>query len=211
VAGIQVINYDGAVQKQWVPAAADKSRGETALIQLGLDWRVRPPGLILNVEECRRLGGFADICGISADYTLAVQLAYGTGLAFFPGLVGRYREGPQQITDLSTTEKMRAWLEFSIQQAERVQAIGCSSQTAKRILDYLTWWPFLGLAQQLLRLDPLRAFELTHECVSRSPYRGEWQRRVRGQYPLLFWRPFWLAYSVYRLICTSKSIVKKFR
>jgi hypothetical protein len=133
VAGIQFIDFEGAVQKEWTPAADTIFRGEEALLQLGLNWRARPPGMILNVAACRRIGGFLDICGTSADYTLAVQLAYFAGVAFFPVLVGRYRQGPQQMTDFSTPEKSSAWLEFSIQLAERAAPPGCSRDAAEQI------------------------------------------------------------------------------
>jgi hypothetical protein len=208
VAGIQFIDFGSRVQKQWTPAAESTLRGEEALLRLGLDWRARPPGMILNVAACRRIGGFIDVCGSAADYTLAIQLAYGEGLAFFPALVGRYRQGPQQLTDFSTPEKGSAWLEYSIQQAERTQTIGCSTESAKRVLDYLTWWPFLGVAPQLLPAHPFHVFELTHKCLRRSPYLGEWQIRVRRQYPLMFWRPIWLACMLYLLTRKLRSIAK---
>jgi hypothetical protein len=63
VAGIQFIDFDGGVYKEWTPAADGFLRGEEALLQLGLNWRVRSPGTILNVAACRRIGGFIDICG----------------------------------------------------------------------------------------------------------------------------------------------------
>ena len=210
VAGIQFIDFDGDVQKEWTPDADRMLRGEEALLQLGLNWRARPPGMILNVAECRRIGGFLDICGTSADYTLAVQLAYSAGLAYLPTLVGRYRSGPQQMTNFSTPEKGFAWLEFSIQQAERTQTIGCSTEAANRILDYLTWWPFLSVASELLPSHPLPVFELTQTCLRRSPYCGEWQLKARRQYPFLFWRPIQMSCMLYRLNRQLKSIAKKF-
>jgi glycosyltransferase involved in cell wall biosynthesis len=199
VAGIQFIDFDGAVYKEWTPAADGFLRGEEALLRLGLNWGVRPPGMILNVAACRRIGGFLDIRGTSADYTLAVQLAYAVGVAFFPALVGRYRQGPQQMTDFSTPEKSSAWLDFSIQLAQRAAPPGCSRDAAEQLIDYMTWWTFLGIASRWFSSHPSLVVRLAHEGLSRSPRCRTWQTRVRREYPFLYWRPPWLAWRLCRL------------
>jgi hypothetical protein len=199
VAGIQFIDFEGGVQKEWTPAAGSILGGEEALLNLGLNWRVRPPGMILNVAECRRVGGFIEICGTSADYTLAVQLAYSTGVAYFPALVGRYRSGPQQLTDFSTPEKSSAWLEFSIQLAEQAIPPGCSRDAAEQIIDYMTWWPFLGIASRWFSSHPALVAKLANETLRRSQRRGVWQTRVRREYPFLYWQPPSLAWRLCRL------------
>jgi hypothetical protein len=199
VAGIQFIDSAGAIQKEWIPAADGILRGEKALLRLGLNWHARPPGTILNVAACRRIGGFTDICGYSADYTLAVQLAYSAGLAFFPALVGRYREGPQQQTDSTDVEKSTAWLEFSIQLAEHAAPPGCSRDTAEQIIDYMTWWTFLGIASRWFSSHPALVTKLAHESLYRSPRCGAWQNRVRREYPFIYRRPVWLAWRLCRL------------
>jgi Glycosyl transferase family 2 len=207
VAGIQFIDLKGGIQKEWTPAADSIFRGEEALLQLGLNWHARPPGTILNVAACRRIGGFIDICGSSADYTLAVQLAYSAGLAFFPALVGRYRQGPQQQTDFSTPEKSSAWLEFSIQLAEQAVPPGCSRDAAEQIIDYMTWWTFLGIASRWFSSHPPLVMELAHESLRRSPRCGAWQTRVRREYPFLYWQPPWLAWRLCRLARTFRRLV----
>ena len=199
VAGIQFIDFDGGVQKEWTPAADTMLRGEEALLQLGLDWRARPPGMILNVADCRRIGGFLDICGTAADYTLAVQLAYCAGVAYLPALVGRYRSGPQQLTDLSTPEKTSAWLEFSIQLAEHAAPPGCSREAAEQIIDYMTWWTFLSIASRWFSSHPAFVIRLAHKSLGRSPRCGVWQTRVRREYPFLYSQPPWLAWRLCRL------------
>jgi Glycosyl transferase family 2 len=199
VAGIQFIDFEGGVYKEWTPAADGFLRGEAALLQLGLNWQVRPPGMILNVAACRRIGGFLDICGTSADYTLAVQLAYSAGLAYFPALVGRFREGPQQMTDFSTLEKSSAWLDFSIQLAERAAPPGCSRDAAEQLIDYMTWWTFLGIASRWFSSHPALVAKLAQESLCRSPGGGVWQTRVRQEYPFLYWQPPWLAWRLCRL------------
>jgi glycosyltransferase involved in cell wall biosynthesis len=199
VAGIQFIDYEGVVQKEWTPDADRMLRGEEALLQLGLNWHARPPGMILNVAECRRFGGFIDICGTAADYTLAVQLAYSAGLAFFPALVGRYRQGQQQLTDFSTPEKSSAWLEFSIRLAEQAAPPGCSRDAAEQIIDYMTWWTFLGIASHWFSSHPPLVINLARKGLRRSPRCGVWQTRVRREYPFLYWQPAWLAWRLCRL------------
>jgi hypothetical protein len=200
IAGIQFIDRDGRGYKEWKPPAVAFLRGEEGLLRLGLDWRVRPPGTILNVAACRSAGGFLDIGGTSADYTLAVRLAYSAGLAYFPAFVGRFRTGSQQLTDFSTPEKSAAWLEFSIQLAERAVPPGCSRDAAEQLIDYMTWWTFLSIASRWFSSAPTLVAKLAQESLSRSPHDRVWQNRVRAEYPFIFWPPPWLGWRLCRLV-----------
>jgi len=211
VGGIQFINFQGEAVRQWIPPSKGKFMGEEGLVRLGLDWKVRPPGIIVNVPASLQAGGFVGIEGLPADYTFALQLAYSYGVAFFPALVGRYRLSPYQQTNFSTPEKTADWLEFSRRQAEVVQTFGCSDTIAARIVDYMTWWPFLTLAPRWLSSQSSFVFKLTQHCVRQSPRGGDWQLRARRQYPFLFSRPYWLAWSLLRELHKPVRLVKRLR
>ena len=51
------------------------------------------------------------------------------------------------------------------------------------------WW----------QTDRTFVFELCDRCLRLSPEPGEWQRRIREDYPFLFWRPRWCAWPLFRI------------
>lgn len=209
VGGIQFIDLQGETGREWIPPINGRFWGEDGLLRLGLDWGVRPPGIIVHVPASLQVGGFVDIGGLAGDYTFALQLAYYHGVAFFPALVGRYRHSQQQASDFSTPEKTEAHLEFSRRMAEIVRTFGCSDTAADRIVDYMTWWPFMTLAPRWLSSHRSFVFELTQKCVYQSPRGGEWQLRARRQYPFLFWRPQWLAWPLFKVLRKSRRLMKR--
>jgi len=209
VAGIQYIDEQGTVRKEWIPKCHTTLRGEEALRYLGLEWRLRPPGMILSVQAVRKIGGYVEIGRTAADYVLATQLGYVSGVAFFPKFVGRFRQGIQQMTDVSTPEKSAEWLEFSIRQAELTAALGCSAATADQVMDYSTWWTFLGIASRWFPSQPSFVTQLARRSLHHSPRTGQWQRRVRREYPFLFWRPSWLAWKLCQFTQRARRFLEK--
>ncbi|MGH8059277.1 MAG: glycosyltransferase family 2 protein [Candidatus Entotheonellia bacterium] len=193
VGGIQLIDQGGRSRKVWMPESGGIMRGEEGLLRLGLHWQARWPGMILNVAASRQVCGFVDVDGRAGDYIFAIRLAYRYGVAFFPQLVGRYRIGPQQATDVLSPAKAEEYLDFSVRQAELLWTLGCSKSALDRLLDYITWWTFLGIAPQWLPSHPSFVFRLAHTFARRSPTSGPWQTRVQQRYPFLFWRPHCLA------------------
>lgn len=209
VGGIQFINQRGEAQREWVPQANGTLREEEALLRLGLDWGVRPPGMIFNVAASRALGGFPEIEGLPGDYSFALELAYKHGVAFYQELVGRYRHSTDQFTNYATPEKTIAHLDYSRKQGEFVRTFGCSAVAADMIVDYITWWPFLTLAPRLLKSHPSFLFELAQKFLRHSPPGGEWQLRAKRQYSFLFWRPQWLAWAFFVQRRRLRNILKK--
>jgi hypothetical protein len=193
VGGVEHIDPVGNPIKRWMPRHAGFYRGEDGLARLGLDWGVRPPGVVLNPQAADSVGSYEDVHRVACDYALDIRLAFHHGVVFFPEVIGRFRQGPQQMTDFSSPEKVDSWLEFSMSQGEVARQIGCSDAVSDRVLDYLTWWTFSGLVPPLLAAHPEYAFRLADKCLARSPHRGEWQNMVRMRHPILFVRPRWAA------------------
>ena len=171
------------------PSTADALK-EKALRAVGLD-RGKPPGVFFNVAAARAVGGFREICTISADYVLTCSLAFKNGAAFYSKPVGRYRTGAQQATDTSTPEKNLDWLDFCCRQAQAVVELGCSAETTTKSKTTSLGGPF-G------KLPPL-VFIKSRSCKpggaalpNHSPKCGPWQTHVRDAYPFLFLRPSWL-------------------
>lgn len=209
VAGVQLIDEGGNPRKAWTPEGTGVFRSEEGLLRLGLQWQARWPGILLNVAASRQLLGFVDIDGKAGDYIFAVRLAYRHGVAFLPDIVGRYRTGPQQATDVLSPAKSAEYLDFSIRQAELTRTLGCSKRAADRILDYITWWTFLGVAPPWLSSHPSFVFQQAHACARRSPRSGPWRSRVRQRYPFLFWRPHWLAPLLFRVTQSLPKPLKR--
>ena len=209
VGGIQFINKSGDAQKEWFPRENGTLREEEALLRLGLDWGVRPPGMIFNVAVSKELGGFPEIDELPGDYSFALELAYKHGVAFYKELVGRYRNSTEQFTNFSTPERTIAWLDYSRKQGEFVRTFGCSAAAEDLIVDYSTWWPFLTLAPPLLKSHSSFLFELTKKLLRNSPSDGEWQLRTRRRYPFLFWRPQWFAWGVFVNGRRLRKLVKR--
>jgi SAM-dependent methyltransferase len=202
VGGFQRIDQEGAAHATWMPEAHETLKGEDGVLRVGLDFRACAPNCIWNVAAFQKVGGFPDAIGAGADYTLVLRLAYSYGVTFLPKIVGRLRVGPQQATDYSTPERAEATLDISIKMAQLTRTIGVSDRVADQLVDYMTWWIFRIIAATLLESHPFFVSRLCRKCELVSPPDGEWKNRVRSEYPLLFWRPQWLAMLVYNLAMT---------
>ncbi|MGH7233186.1 MAG: glycosyltransferase family 2 protein [Nitrospiraceae bacterium] len=208
IGGVEYIDQESKVQGTWLPKVKKIVRGEEALLGLGLDWGVRAPSQIFGVHESLQNGGFQDMRGLPADYAFAVLLAFSHGVAFCHEFIGRYRLGPQQVSiGDSDREKTEAWLKFTTCQAELIRVSGCAPSTADRVADYLNWWAFLVHAPPWLESNPAFVYRLVRECLKASPWKGEWQKRVRSEYPFLFWRPQCLAWPLYRAWAESRRLL----
>ena len=195
VGGLKYINTAGMTEGEWMPSARNKKHGEAALLALGLDPGRMSPGMIFRADAHERWGGFVEVRGHPADYTFVVGLAYTFGAAFVNEVVGRYRYGDHQETDISTPHAVKAWLEFTIEMTRlTIDRTNCSSSAAEQILDRMTWFTFLILMPRWLLSDTQFVIETCRECLSASSARLQWQTAVRQRYPMLFWRPLWLAW-----------------
>jgi SAM-dependent methyltransferase len=200
VAGIQRIDKDGKSLGIWIPKIAGTFSGDDGLLRLGLDFTACPPGWIWSVDACREVGGFLDVTGLSADYTLALRLAYSYGVAFLPELVGRYRVGHVQTTDYSTPEKAEALLDRAVQFAALLRDNPCPIDLADKVVDYMTWFMFSFIAPRWLESNPAFVIRLFRKCMRLSPQNGPWKNHARREYPFLFWRPYWLGWPLYRIV-----------
>ena len=208
IGGVELINVQSKAGRQWVPKFKGTLRGEEALLGLGLNWACLSPSQIFGVRESAQIGGYADIGGKPADYSFAVLLAYKYGVAFYPEPIGRYRTGHEQVSDFRISpEKTADWIHFSLRQTELViRESSCSVSAADRLRDYMCWWSFSGLATRWLTSHRSFVFQLTRQCLRASPQRGEWQDRVRRDFPFLFWRPQSIAWPLFRLLQTVNHL-----
>jgi hypothetical protein len=205
VGGVQYIDQQGKILQQWIPKTKRIFRGEEGLVRLGLDFPGLSPITIFSVSASRQIGGFVNVKGAAADYTFALRLAYCCGVAFLPELVGRYRLGRHRSTDFSTPEKAGAWIDFTAGMAEEViRTVDCSDRVAARIIDYMTWGEFLMVAPFFSKFSRFFVYRLKQKCLGLSPRRGKWQNRVRREYPLLFFRPQWLVWPLFK---TAKLVL----
>ena len=202
--GLEYIDPQGRRLTTWMPKSSGTFCGEEGLLRLGLDFGAFSPGTIFKVAASREIGGFIDIDGVCADYPLSVRLAFSYGVAFFRELVGRFRMGHRQSSDYSTPEKAEALLDFVMREGELMRSIGCSHGAAEQIVDYTTWETFLKVAPPWLQSHESFVFRLTQKCLRVSPLPGEWQNRVRNQYPFLFWSLPRLSWPLYQ---TAKSVI----
>jgi hypothetical protein len=200
VGGVQQVNPDGSTRGEWRPASTGCFYGEEGVLRLGLDYSTIAPSSIMNVEACRRLGGYRDIGGKPADYTFALHLAYAQGIALCPELIGRYRFGHSQVTDLSTPAAAESWLDFTNAMAAMVTDFGVSRELADRLVDYFTWSLFLILVPQWWNVNRGFVHHLCGKCLEASPKVGEWQARARREYPFLFWWPRSGAWTRFRIL-----------
>ena len=204
VGGVQYIDEQGKVIGIWEPKRIGTVQGEEALLSLGLDFGTFSPGSIFTVAAAHKNGGFVDVNGVCADYPLSLRLAFSCGVAFLPELVGRYRLSHGQASDYSTREKAEALLDFVAGEGQLIRSVGCSRGAAEQVVDYTTWETFLKVAPPWLKSDESFVFKLTRKCLRLSPQPGEWQNRVRRQYPFLFWPAQWLTWPLYQ---TARSAV----
>jgi Glycosyl transferase family 2 len=200
VGGVQYIDERGKVIGTWEPKRIGTVQGEEAVLSLGLDFGTFSPGSIFTVAAAHKNGGFVEIDGVCADYPLSLRLAFSCGVAFLPELVGRHRLGHGQASDYSTREKAEAYLDFVVGEAEFIRTVECSRSVAEQIIDYATWETFLAVAPPWLQSHRSFVFRLARKCLRTSPRPGEWQNRVRNQYPFLFWPIPRLSWPLYQTV-----------
>jgi glycosyltransferase involved in cell wall biosynthesis len=199
VGGMQRIDEQGAVQATWLPQPQGTFRGEDGVLRVGLDFRAAPPSTIWNTTAFHQAGGFPNARGAGADYTLVVQLSYSHGVTFLPEIIGRYRIGAQQATDYSTPERAEAILDCSIEMAQLTRTTGISQEVADQLIDYMTWWIFRIIASRMINTYPFFVARLWRKCIRLTPASGRWKDQIRIEYPILFWRPQWLAMSALKV------------
>ena len=198
VGGFQRIDELSIGRAVWLPQTAETLTGEDALLHIGLNFQAHPPSTVYNVAAFARVGGFPDALGAAADYPLILRLAYSYGVAFFPDVLGRYRVGPQQGTDFSLRGAERT-LDCTIRMSNLTRGIGCSEAITEQLIDYNTWWIFRIIASNLFSSHPFFVGRLLRKCMLVTPMNGHWKSRVKQEYPMLFFRPWWLSLLVYQL------------
>jgi glycosyltransferase involved in cell wall biosynthesis len=204
VGGLHYIDHAGVKQLEWIPNSVGESRGEEGLLAAGLDPGALSPGMVFRADAALKWGGFVEIGGHPADYTFLVGLAHDYGVAFLPEVVGRYRHGAHQETDVSSPGAAKAWLDFTIAMAEHtIERTKCSAHAAEQILDYMTWFTFMTLMPRWLPSHTQFVFAACRDCLDASPARLRWQAQVRENYPMLFWQPAWVAAG----LCRAGSLV----
>jgi glycosyltransferase involved in cell wall biosynthesis len=210
VGGLEYIDPQGKVDREWIPETNGTFTAEDGLLRLALAWHARSPNTIFDVTRGRNIGGFLDIDGAAGDYTFFCRLAYSYGVAFLSERVGRYRSGHEQATNLSTPVNAEKFIRISARMgSELIRSIGCSEMTADRLIDDRVWAYFVWVAPYWLDSDPAFLFMLCQECLRLSPKRATWQAIARREYPLLFWRPQWLARFVFRVVQELRYLLKR--
>lgn len=199
VAGFHYIDQAGTKQSEWIPEPRRASRGEAGLLDAGLDAGALSPAAVFRAEAGLEWGGFVEIGGHPADYTFLAGLAHDYGVAFLPEVVGRYRHGSHQETDVSNPTAAKAWLDFTIEMTQHtIAATRCSANAANQLLDYMTWFTFLTLMPRWLGRDSKFVVATCRDCLRASPARLSWQTKARDKYPMLFLQPSWLAAALCR-------------
>jgi len=212
VGGLQYIDTAGVTHAEWIPAATGERHEEPALLALALDPGAMSPGMIFRADAHEQWGGFVEVGGHPADYTFVVGVACRFGAAFVNDVVGRYRHGDHQETDVSTPRAAKAWLDFTIEMTRlTIDRTNCSRNAAEQILDRMTWFTFLALIPRWLWSDPRFVIETCRECMSASPAELKWQMAVRQKHPILFWRPIWLASLMCQANRFAERIARKLR
>lgn len=198
IAGIEYIDQQGTPRGVWVPGRNEILRGNEGVLRIGLDFQTSPPGWVWNVKAFHQAGGFPDAHGAAADYPLVLQVAFSDGVALFSEIVGRYRIGEQQITNYSTPKEAEATLDCSIKMAQLTRTIGVSANVADQLVDYMTWSIFRIVAGSLLESHSFFVSRVCQKCRRVTPPEGQWRRRVRAEYPFLFWWPQSVWILIYR-------------
>lgn len=201
VGGVEHMDADGKTSGRWVHENPGIHRGEAAVLALGMNRNAYAPSTLLAASEARRLGGYGTVedLPLPADSTLDLSLAYLHGLAFLPGIIGRYRAGHTQESQTSPPDKIHAWLTFMVEMLNRVGESGCPERAIRTLVDYWVWSFLRWKAQEWWKTDRTFVFDLCDRCLRLSPEPGEWQRLVRREYPFLFWRPRWCAWPLFRV------------
>lgn len=203
VGGVEYITPDDEVTERWLPGARGILKGDAALGQLALDWGVRAPSQVFGVAESLKIGGFVDAVGYPADVAFACTLAYSYGVRFHHELIGRFRRGSHQTSQVNGNKQIKKWLLFHARQVELIRSLGCGIQVADRIADYLVWSVFLQFAGVFMDTKPFFVCQLARQCIGFSPQGGEWNNRARKRFPFLFWGPAWIAWPLYRVVRKS--------
>jgi glycosyltransferase involved in cell wall biosynthesis len=204
VGGLQYIDAAGVTHVEWIPAAKGELHGEAALLAVGLDPGALSPGMIFRADAYEGWGGFEEVGGHPADYTYVLGVAYKYGAGFLNEVVGRYRHGDHQETDVSTPAAAKSWLDFTIEMTHyTIARTGCSKRAAEQLLDRMAWFTFLALIPRWLLSNTSFVIGTCRECLSASPAPLKYQLAVREKYPMLFWRPVWLAL----MICQANGFV----
>jgi hypothetical protein len=209
VGGTEYIDQDGVTRGVWTPEGHATLKGEDGVLRLGLDCRAFPPSCVWKLGVFHEVGGFPDADGVGADYTLVLRLCYQYGATLLPAIIGRSRAGPQQATDYSTPERAEATLDLSIKMAQMTRSIGFSTKIEDQLVDYMTWWIFRLVTVSMLESHPFFVFRLCRKCVRVTPSDGAWQRRIRSEYPYLFWRPQWVAMLLFKANPWMPRLIKK--
>jgi glycosyltransferase involved in cell wall biosynthesis len=212
VGGLHYIDHAGVKQLEWLPNCRGESQGEAGLLAAGLDPGALSPGMVFRVDACLKWGGFVEIGGHPADYTFLVGIAHDYGVAFLPEVVGRYRHGSHQETDVSSPQAAKAWLDFTIAMTEHtIERTRCSTNAANQLLDYMTWFTFLTLMPRWLPSNSQFVLAACRDCLRSSPMQLRWQSQVREKYPMLFWQPTWLAATLCRAGALAGRLQRKLR
>jgi hypothetical protein len=188
VGGIEFINQDGTTRGVWVPDFHGIFRGEDVVLRLGLDYRVCPPGILLNLSACHEAGGFPDSNGTANEEVLVLRLAYSPGVLVVRDIIGRYRIWPAQTTSYSTPKGAEYILDCTIEGAQLAHTIGVSASAANQLVDYMIWWVFRFIIP-LFSKHPFFVSRLCRKCELTTPPNGAWRNRVKSEHPYLFWRP----------------------
>ena len=192
VGGIEYIDENGATRASWLPEMDGNFKGEEIVLHLGLDYRVCPPGILWNMAACRKLGGFPSMNENANEQALLLHLAFSYGVVLVPQMVGRYRLWANQTTNLSTPQRAEYIVDMTIQGAQSMREIGISQSAVDQLLDYQIWWIF-RYATALFSKHPFFVSRLCRKCEIATPPNGAWRKRVRSEYPFLFWKPRRLA------------------
>jgi hypothetical protein len=209
VGGTEYIDQYGVTRGVWTPEGQATLKGEDGVLRLGIDCRAYPPSCVWKVRAFHEAGGFPDVCGAGADYPLVLCLCHFYGVTLLPAIVGRSRSGPQQATDYSIPERAEATLDLSIKMAQMTQSIGVSTKIVDQLVDYMTWWIFSLVAASMVESHPFFVSRLCRKCVQVTPSDGAWQRRVRNEYPYLFWRPQCVAMLLLKANPWMPRLIKK--
>jgi hypothetical protein len=168
--------------------------------------------MVFRADACLKWGGFVEIGGHPADYTFLAGLAHDYGVAFLPEVVGRYRHGAHQETDVSSPSAAKAWLDFTIAMTQHtIKRTKCSANAGNQLLDYMTWFTFVTLMPRWLVSDTRFVFAACRDCLRASPAPLRWQTEVRQKYPMLFWQPTWFAANLCRAGGVVSRVQRKLR
>jgi hypothetical protein len=207
--GLQYIDPHGKPYREWTPGTNGTYKAEEALLQLGLDFHGRSSNTAFHIVKSREIGGFPDIDGMSADYTFFCLLAFYYGIRFLPDMVGRYRTGHEQATNVTTPDNTEWHLRYCVQMAKLVRSTGCSPIVADQLVDQMTWGLFLAHAARWRDSQPAFVFHLCQQCLFMSPPSGAMQIAARMEYPVFFWRPQWLARLLFLQIHRFGYVLKR--